>query len=145
MGGRHSQRLRPSPTIGSLGSSHRWPHKPWVSLRGPFCAHGVLGIPFGEVCDTHPHQTESMSSSTIFVVGTPIHELPSSMVRHFVYLRARSPQCIFKFGIVPKLYVLGGPLAILGFFSKDLTYIGRTYLETHLVCPSLGASPVRLH
>jgi hypothetical protein len=69
-----------------------------VSLRGPPCAHGGLGIPLGEVRDTHPHQTDSMPSSTILVVGIPIRELPSSMVRHCVYLRVRPPQCIFKFG-----------------------------------------------
>jgi hypothetical protein len=117
----------PSPTLRSLGPSHHRRHKSRVSLRGPPCAHGVSGIPFGEVRDTHPHQTELMPSSTILVVGTPIHELPFSMVRHCVYLRARSPQCIFKFGIVPKVSVLGGPLATLDLSSKDLNYIGPTY------------------
>ena len=102
VGGRRSQRPGPSPTLGSLGPSHQRRHKSRVSLRGPPCAHGVSGTPHGEVRDTHPHQTESMPSSTILVVGTPILKLPSSMVRHCVYLRARPPQCIFKFGIVPK-------------------------------------------
>jgi len=145
VGGRRSQRPGPSPTLGSLGPSHQRRHKSRVSLRGPPCAHGVLGTPHGEVRDTHPHQTESMPSSTILVVGTPIRELPSSMVRHCVYLRARPPQCIYKFGIVPKVSVLGGPLATLNLSSKDLTYIGPTYFGTHLGCPSFGASPVKLH
>ena len=41
----------PSPTLGSLGSSHQWRHKSRVSLRGPPCAHGVAGTPQGEVRD----------------------------------------------------------------------------------------------
>src|SRR6202048_4199486 len=111
--GRRSQRPGPSPTLGSLGPSHQRRHKSRVSLRGPPCAHGVSGTPHGEVRDSHPHQTESMPSLTIHVVGTPILKLPSSMVWHCVYLRARPPQCIFKFGIVPKVSLLGGPLATL--------------------------------
>src|ERR1700737_3396911 len=52
VGGRRSQRPGPSPTLGSLGLSHQWRHKSRVSLRGPPCAHGVLGTPYGEVRDT---------------------------------------------------------------------------------------------
>jgi hypothetical protein len=137
VGGRRSQRPGPSPTLGSLGPSHHRRHKSRVSLRGPPCAHGVSDIPFGEVRDTHPHQMESMPSSTILVVGTPIRKLPSSMVRHCVYLRAQPPQCIFKLGIVPKVSVLGGPIVTLDFSSKDLTYIGPTYFGTRLGGPSL--------
>jgi hypothetical protein len=51
MGGRRSQRSGPSPTLGSLGPSHHRRHKSRVSLRGPPCALGVSGIPFGEVRD----------------------------------------------------------------------------------------------
>jgi hypothetical protein len=40
-----------SPTLGSLGPSHRRRHKSRVSLQGPLCAYGVLGIPHGEVRD----------------------------------------------------------------------------------------------
>jgi hypothetical protein len=145
VGGRRSQRQGPSPALGSLGPSHHRRHKSRVSLQGRPCAHDVLDIPLREVRDTHPHQTESMPSSTILVVGTPILELASSMVRHCVNLRARPPQCIFKFGIVPKVSVLGGPLATLDLSSKELTYIGPTYFRTHLGYPSLGASLVRLH
>ena len=141
VGGRRSQRPGPSPTLGSLGPSHQRRHKSRVSLRGPPCAHGVSGTPHGEVRDTHPHQTESMPSSTILVVGTPIFKLPSSMVWHCVYLRVRPPQCIFKFGIVPKVSFLGGPLATLDLSSKDLTYTTPTYFGTQLGCPSFGASP----
>jgi hypothetical protein len=36
----------PSPTLGSLGPSHHRRYKSRVSLRGPFCALGVSGIPF---------------------------------------------------------------------------------------------------
>jgi hypothetical protein len=89
--------------------------------------------------------TSVVPSSTILVVGTPIRKLPSSMVRHCVYLKAWPLQCIFKCGIVPKVSVLGGMLATLDLSSKDLTYIGPTYFGVHLGCPSLGASPVRLH
>jgi hypothetical protein len=32
---------RAPPTLGSLGPSHQWRHKSWVSLRGPPCVHGV--------------------------------------------------------------------------------------------------------
>ena len=66
-----------------------------VSFRGPLCAHGILGILHGEVRNTHPHQTEWMPLSTILEVGTPILKLPSSMVRHCVYLRSRPLQCMF--------------------------------------------------
>jgi hypothetical protein len=51
VGGRRSQRPGPSPTLGSLGPSHYRRHKSRVSLRGPPCALGVSGIPFGEVRD----------------------------------------------------------------------------------------------
>jgi hypothetical protein len=71
--------------------------------------------------------------------------LPSSMVRHCVYLKVRPLQYKFKFGIVLKVSVLGGTLASLDLSSKDVTLIGPTYFETQLGCPSLGASPVRLH
>jgi hypothetical protein len=64
------------------------------------------------------------------------------MVRHYVYLRARPPQCIFKFSIVPKVSVLGGSLATLDHFSKDLTYIGPTYLELTWGTPLLGPPPL---
>ena len=51
VGGRRSQRSGSSPTLGSLGSSHNRRHKSRVSLRGPPCSHGVLGIPYREVLD----------------------------------------------------------------------------------------------
>ena len=38
-----------SPTQRSLGPSHQWHHKFWVSLWEPLCAHGLLGIPHEEV------------------------------------------------------------------------------------------------
>ena len=72
-------------------------------------------------------------------------QVATSMVRHCVYLRARPPECIFKFGIVLKVLFLDGPLATLDLSSKDLAYIRPTYFGTHLCCPSFGASPVRLH
>jgi hypothetical protein len=53
VGGRRSQRLGPSPTLGSLGPSHHRRHKSRVSLRGSPCALGVSGIPYGEVRDNH--------------------------------------------------------------------------------------------
>ena len=49
VGGRRSQRLGPSPALGSLGPSHQWCHKSRVSLWAPPCAHGVVGTPHGEV------------------------------------------------------------------------------------------------
>ena len=49
VGGRRSQCLKPSATLGSLGPSHFQPHKSQASLRGPLCAHRVSGIPYGEV------------------------------------------------------------------------------------------------
>src|SRR5579872_3821578 len=52
VGGRRSQRPEPSPTLGSLGPSHQRRHKSRVSLRGPPCAQGVSGTPYGEVRDT---------------------------------------------------------------------------------------------
>jgi hypothetical protein len=110
MGGSRFQRPGPSPTLGSLGPLNHRRHKSRVSLQGPFCAHDVSDIPFGEVSDTHFHQTESMPSSTILVVDTPILKLPSFMVQHCVYLTARPPQCIFKFCIFSKVFILNGPL-----------------------------------
>ena len=73
-------------TLRSLGPSHQRHHKSQVSLWGPPCALGVLGSPYGEVCDTHLQQTESMPSSTILVVSTPMLKLPSSAVRHCINL-----------------------------------------------------------
>ena len=55
VGGRHYQHMGPSTTLGSLGPSHLWRHKSWVSLWGPPCAHGVASTPHGEVHNTHPH------------------------------------------------------------------------------------------
>ena len=52
MGGMHSQRQGPSPTLGLLGPSHLWRHKSRVSFRGPPCAYNVVDIPHGEVHDT---------------------------------------------------------------------------------------------
>jgi hypothetical protein len=49
--GRRSQRVGPSPTLGSLGPSHHRCHKSRVLLRGPPFAYGVLGILYGEVRD----------------------------------------------------------------------------------------------
>jgi hypothetical protein len=54
VGGRRSQRPGPSPTLGSLRPSHHRRHKSRVSLRGPPCALGVSGIPYGEVRDISP-------------------------------------------------------------------------------------------
>ena len=93
---RHLQGLR------QLGPSHQWGHKSRASLRGPPCAHGVAGTPQGEVRDTHPHQMESMSSSTILVVGTPILKLPSSLGVALCFLRARPLQCISQYGKASK-------------------------------------------
>jgi hypothetical protein len=53
VGGRRSQRPGPSPTLVSLGPSHHRRHKSRVSLRGPPCALGVSGIPYGEVRDSY--------------------------------------------------------------------------------------------
>jgi hypothetical protein len=132
------------PTPGALTHTRiTWVFSPPV----PQVLDVTLGFPLCPWCFRHPfwrgaqhspHQTESMPSLTILIVGTPILKLPSSMVPHCVYLRVGPPQCIFKFGIVPKVSVVGGPLATLDFFSKDLTYIGPTYFGTHLGCPSLG-------
>ena len=77
-----------SPTLRSLGPSHQRRDKSRVLVRGPLCAHNVLGIPYGEVCHTHPLQAESMPSSTILVFGTPILKLLSFMMRQYIYLKA---------------------------------------------------------
>ena len=52
MGGRRSQRLGPSPTVGSLRPLHQRRHKSRVSLWGLPCAHGVPGTPHEEVRNT---------------------------------------------------------------------------------------------
>jgi hypothetical protein len=62
VGGRRSQRPGPSPTLRSLRPSHHRRHKSRVSVRGPPCAHGVLGIPYGEVRDTNLPKIQSFSS-----------------------------------------------------------------------------------
>ena len=51
--GRRSQLPGPSPTLESFGPSHQQCHKSQVSLRGPSCAHGILGTPHGEVHDNN--------------------------------------------------------------------------------------------
>ena len=65
-GGRHSQRPGPSPTLGSLGPSHRRRHKSQVSLPGPLCAHGVSDTPHGEVCDM-PELLSYISTSIVLL------------------------------------------------------------------------------
>ena len=57
--GRRSQRLGPSPTLESLGSSHQRRHKSQVSLEGPPCVHGVSDTPHGEVRDMHNAPSDS--------------------------------------------------------------------------------------
>ena len=105
VGGRRSQHLESSTTLESLGPSHQRRHKSRVSLQSPFCAHGISGTLYEEVRDTQPHQTESMPTSTILVVGTSILKLPSSMVQHFGYLRV--PLLIWHSlkGIVPTWFI----------------------------------------
>ena len=51
VGGRCSQRSGPLPTVGTLGPSYQRRDKSHVSLQGPPCAHGLSGIPHGEVPD----------------------------------------------------------------------------------------------
>ena len=51
VGERCLQLLGPSPTLGSLGPSHLWRHKSWLSLQGTPCVHVVAGTPHGEVRD----------------------------------------------------------------------------------------------
>jgi hypothetical protein len=57
-------------------------------IPGFLYAHDIMRTPHGKVCNTHPHQMESMPSSFIFVVGTPILKVPSLMVWRCVYLWA---------------------------------------------------------
>jgi hypothetical protein len=142
---RGSHRPRHSVTLRSLRPCHQRRHKSRVLLRDLHCALSVSGIHYGEVYDTHAYQTESMSLSTILLIVTPIIKLPFFMVRHCIYLRVRSPQCIIKFGIVPKVSILSDMLATLDLSSKDLTYIKPTYFGTLLGCPSFWTSFVRLH
>jgi hypothetical protein len=67
-------------------------------------------------------------------------------VWHCVFLRALPPQCIFKFGKVSKVSILGGPFRKTpDILSKDLNYTRLTYFETYLGDPSFGATQVRLH
>ena len=49
VGGGRSQRLGPSPILGSLGPSHQQRHQSRVSLQGLPCAHGVSELPYGGV------------------------------------------------------------------------------------------------
>ena len=65
-----------------------------------------------------------------------------SMVRHCICLRARPSQCIFKFGIVPKVLFLGGPLRTLDLSSKDLSYMKATYFGFSWVALPLGHPPL---
>ena len=95
------------------------PQVPGVTPGSPLCPW-YFGHSSKRGARHSPHQTESMPSSTILEVGIPILKLPSSMVRHCVYLRVQPPQCIFKFGIVPKMLFLGGLLATLDFSTWGL-------------------------
>jgi hypothetical protein len=69
----YALRPGPSPTLGSFGLSHPWRHKPWVSLRGPPCAHGVMDTYDGEV---HNNDT----TMTCVILG--VHFFTSSLVIH---------------------------------------------------------------
>ena len=140
-----SNALGPSSTLGSLGSSHQWLRKSWTSPRSPPYAHGVAGTPQGEVYDTHPHQMESMPSSTIFVVGTPILKSPSSLDVTLCFLLGRYLHNASSiFGKVPKVFLVH--LVTLEFTSKELIYHRPTYFETTLPFgpPKLGSASLIL-
>ena len=138
VGGRRSQRSRPLLTLESLVSYDLWCYKTWASLRGPPYDHDVADIFHAKARDIHPHQMESISSSTILVVGTPILKLSSPLGVILCFPWDATLQCIFKFGKIPTVLFLGRSLATLDFFFKDLTYIRPTYFEIHLGCPSFG-------
>ena len=74
-----ADRLLACPIPASIKLWLLKPRHSRVSFRGPPCAHGVLGTPHGEVCDTHPHQMEWMPSLIMLVVGTPILKLSFSL------------------------------------------------------------------
>jgi hypothetical protein len=62
-----------SPILVSLGPSHHRRHKSRASLRGPPCAHGVSGIPFGEVrdrCPPYMHITTSYNLCSMCICST---------------------------------------------------------------------------
>ena len=74
VGGRRSQRLGSSPTLGSLGPALPWRRKFRVSLRVPPWAHGVLDTPYGEVRDkmsTWPELLSEGQTSFDGGVGAP--------------------------------------------------------------------------
>src|ERR1700738_2522295 len=78
VGGRRSQSPGPSPTLGSLGPSHHWRHKSWVSLRGPPCAHGVSGIPLERGATLN--LLSSLNTTTLFHTTLPQDLLGSERV-----------------------------------------------------------------
>ena len=144
MGGRRSQRPWPSHTSIMWAFSPMAPQVPGVTSGSPLCPW-CLGTPYGEVRDTHPHQMELMPSSIIFVVSKPIFKLPSSLGVALCFPWSATPTMDLQIFHNPKFSFLGGPLAILDFFSKDLNYTRPAYFETHLGCPSFWGSHVRLH
>ena len=78
----------PSPTLGSLGPSHQWRHKSRASLRGPPCAHGVVGTPQGEVRDRMEGVPNAPGPSpTLGSLG------PSHQWRHKSRASLRGPPC----------------------------------------------------
>ena len=56
---------RSSSTLGSLGPSYQRRHKSRVSIQGPLCAHGVLGTPHREVCNTYTCNHLRLPSTTL--------------------------------------------------------------------------------
>jgi hypothetical protein len=82
VGGRHSKRPGPSPTLRSLGPSHQWRHKSRVSLRGPPCAYSVVGTPHGEVRDMKSLVRQDFGSKRILnlfsIVFIKYYKLSSS-------------------------------------------------------------------
>lgn len=122
LGGRRFQRSGPSPTLGSLRPSHQFRHKSLVRNTHP--PNGV---------DDPINYTSRHILSCHFL-----------LVWHYVYIGARSLQCIFKFGIGWYMLFLGSPLAILDLFLKDLNYSKPTYFDTHLGWPYFRAFHIRL-
>jgi hypothetical protein len=87
----------PLTHIRSLGPSHQWGHKSRVSFRGPLCAHGVAGTPHGEIRNTHLHQMEAMSSSTILIVGHTNTQVAILYCRHSSWRGVRRSSTLGSF------------------------------------------------
>jgi hypothetical protein len=149
VGGRRSQRPGPSPTLVSLGPSHHRRHKSRVSLRGPLCALGVLGISYGEVRDTVRAVVYNRSICTChedviiaqraLTYEYNIWSLCTPMLANTLLWHIRGFLLPFVYEIFRQHVIANVCMAALQVANDDTTMFSREF-QVHALCCSLCCS-----